>query len=323
MNSMEHIERIGASLAIEKAPKEADEDYYRRVAYSAIADWMQTTVFVGNGATSIVQLKNIAVAKVRMLQMLLPGMLPYDAEELVEHLYTVMLDNGVFLHRNYYVRPAPHRLIGNDSYAIVRGMCPEEHVSFSGLAPYIKQRTAPCDIYANFGLPGIPPEIIIEQLWKRASPVSADVHISEYLNINRKDRQPYYRSVPPEKLGMIYGRTRRNDFQYDYFLAYGDEIRRLSEDHITVSWHEYGCLHLMTTRQEQTVLAIFDGNSLVHIRFSFHLPKPDLRFLQYLSWPYKDTGFDDAWNFSLHKDLWPIVKDRIEFLRYKVVEKHA
>lgn len=320
---MEYLEQIGASLSIVKAPKEASKDYYRRVAYSAIADWMQTAVFVGNDATSIVQLKSIVVAKVRMLQELSPGMLTYSAEELVEHLYTIMLDNGVFLHRNYYVRPAPHRLIGNDSHAIVRGMCPEEHVSFSGLAPYIKQRTAPCDIYTAFGLPEISPEIITEQLWMRASPVSANVHISEYLNTTRKDKQSNSRSAPPEKSGMLYGRTRRNDFQYDYFLISGDEIRRLSEDHVNISWHEYGHLHLMTAKQEQTVSAIFDGTGLVHVRFSFHLPQPDLRFLQYLSWPYKDAMLDDVWNFSLHRDLWPIVKDRIEFLRYKVVEKHA
>lgn len=320
---MEYLEQIGASLAIAKAPKEASEDYYRRAAYSAIADWMQTAIFIGHDATSIVQLKSIAAAKVRMIQELSPGMLTYGAEELVEHLYTVMLDNGVFLHRNYSVRPAPHRLIGNNAYAIVRGMRPEEHVSFSGLAPYIKQQTAPCDIYAAFGLPGMTPEAITEQLWKRASPVSANVRIDEYLNTNRKDKQPYYCSAPPEKSGMLYGRTRKNDFQYDYFIVSGDEIRRLSEDYVTVSWHEYGRLHLMIAKQEQMASAIFDGNSLVYVHFSFHLPKPELRFLQYISWPYKDAKLDDVWNFSLHRDLWPIVKDRIEFLKYKVVEKNA
>lgn len=77
---MEYLEQIGASLSIVKAPKEASKDYYRRVAYSAIADWMQTAVFVGNDATSIVQLKSIVVAKVRMLQELSPGMLTYSAE---------------------------------------------------------------------------------------------------------------------------------------------------------------------------------------------------------------------------------------------------
>lgn len=320
---MKYLEQIGASLAIEKAPKETPEDYYRRVAYSAIADWMQTTVFIGNDATSIAQLKNIAVAKVRMIQELSPGVLTCDADELVEHLYTILRDNGVFLHRNYYVRPAPHRLIGNDSYAIVRGMYPEEHVSFSGLAPYINQRTAPCDICAAFGLPVITPETITEQLWKHGIPVSSNTPIGEYLNTARKDKQPYYRSAPPEKSGMLYGRTRRNDFQYDYFLVSDNQFRRLSEDHVNVSWHEYGRLHLMTVKQVQTVSAIFDGNGLVHVHFSFHLPQPDLRFLQYLAWPYKNAMLDDAWNFSIHSDVWPIVKERIEFLKYKVVEKHA
>lgn len=319
---MKFFEQIGAVLSIVRAPKEAAEDYYRRVAYSAIADWMQTTIFVGNDATSIVQLKSSAVAKVGMFQELSPGILTYDANELVEHLYTIMLENGVFLHRNYNVRPAPHRLIGNDSYAIVRGMCPEENVSFSGVAPYIKQRTTPCDIYAAFGLPEITPEAITEQLWKRATPVSANTYISEYLNTERKDKQPYFCSAPPRKWGMLYGRTRRNEFQYDYFLACSGEIRCLSEDHINVFWHEYGRLHLMTTKQGPTVSATFDGAGLVHVRFSFRLPQPDLRFLQYLAWPYKDTMLDDVWNFSLQRDLWPIVKERVEFLRYKVVEEH-
>lgn len=320
---MEYLKQIGNSLGVEKAPSESLEDYYRRVVYSAIADWMQTSAFIGGETTSIVQLKSVVSAKVRMIQDLSPSLLTYGADELVEHILGIMLENGVFLHRNYYVRPAPHRLIGNEKYAIIRGMCPEERVYFSGLAPFIEQRTSPCNIFAAFGLPDLSPEIITEQLWKRASPVSANVHINEYLNTTRKDKQPYYRSAPPEKNGMLYGRTRRNDYQYDYFLLSGDEIRRLSEDHVTVSWHEYGRLHLMTEKQEQTVSVMYDGTGLVHVRFSFHLPQPDLRFLQYLAWPYKDAMLDDVWNFSLHSDLWPIVKERIEFLRYKVVEKHA
>lgn len=320
---MKYLEQIGASLSIVKAPTEAQEDYYRRIAYSAIADWMHTAVFVGGDATSLVQLKGIAAAKVRMLKELSPKILTYNADELIDYIYTIMLDNGVFLHRNYYVRPAPHRLIGNDSYAIVRGMLPEEHVSFSGLAPYVKQRTAPCDIYAAFGLPEIPPEKITEQLWKRAIPVSANTRISEYLNTARKDKQPYYCSAPAERAGMLYGRTRRNDLQYDYYLVLGDEIRRLSEDHMSVSWHDYGRLYLMSAAQSLAVSSVFDGAGLVHVSFSFHLPQPDLRFLQYLAWPYKGAELNDVWSFSLHGDLWPIVKERLEFLRYKVVEKHA
>lgn len=320
---MEYLEQIGNSLGVEKAPNESLEDYYRRVVYSAIADWMQTSAFIGGETTSIVQLKSVVSSKVRMLQDLSPSLLAYGADELVEHIFGILLENGVFLHRNYYVRPAPHRLIGNEKYAIIRGMCPEEHVYFSGLAPFIGQRNSPCDIFAAFGLTDMCPEAITALLWKRGSPVPDNTHISEYLNTTRKNKQPYYRSSPADQTGMIYGRSRRNDFMYDYFLMSGSEIRRISEDHVSVHWHEYGRLHIMTTRQPQTVFATFDGNGLVHVNFSFHLPQPELRFLQYLAWPYKDSRLDDVWNYSIHRSLWPIVKERVEFLKYKVVEKHA
>lgn len=319
---MEYLEQIGTSLGIAKAPKESSSSFYRRIAYSAIADWMQTSAFVGGDVTSIVQLKSLTVEKARMIQALSPTVLPYDADELVEHIYEILIDNGVFLHRNYYIRPAPHRLIGNNTHALIRGMCPEEHASFSGLAPYTLQRTTPCNVYKAFGLTDICPETITEQVWKHGIPVSTNTYISEYLNTARKDKQPYYRSTPVDHKGLMYGRSRRNDSRYDYYLVSDNQIRRISEDHTSIFWHEYGRLHIMTTKQVQSVLASFDGAGLVHVSFSFHLPKPDLRFLQFLAWPYNDTAFDDIWNFSLHTDLWPIVKERVEFLGYKVVEHH-
>lgn len=320
---MEYLEQIGASLGIIKAPKESSGDYHRRVAYSAIGDWMQTSAFIGGEKTSIVQVKSTTVEKVRLIQELSPGLLTYGADEVVEHIFSIMLENGVFLHRNYYVRPAPHRLIGNEAFAIVRGMCPEEHVSFSGLAPCVKQRTSSCNVFTAFGLPDISPEIITKQLWNHGTPVSENTYINEFLNTARKDKQPYYRSTPPDRAGMLFGRSRRNDFLHDYYLVSGNEIRRISEDHVNVSWHEYGRLYLMTTKSEQIVVATHDGTGLVHTQFSFHLPQPDLHFLQYIAWPYRDAKIDDIWNFSLHSDLWPIIRERLEFLNYKVVEKHA
>lgn len=320
---MEYLEQIGASLGIVKGQKESTSDYYRRVAYSAIADWMQTSVFVGGDATSIVQVKRIALDKARIMEELSPGLLVCEIDELIEHIFNILLQNGVFLHRNFYVRPAPHRLIGNDSFAIVRGMCPEEHVCFSGLAPFLKQRNAPCNVYSAFGLPEIEIENITRQLWDRASRVDMDTHIGEYLNTSRSTRQPYYCSSPPDRTGMLLGRSRRNDSCYDYYLIFVNEIRRVSEDHVDVALHEYARLDLMEKKQVQTATATFDGPALVHVSFSYRLPKPDLRFLQFVSWPYKRAGLNDVWNFSLHGNLWPIVKARLEFLKYKVVEKNA
>lgn len=320
---MEYLEQIGAHLGIVKAPSESRIEYERRIAYSAIADWMQTSVYVGGETTSIVRVKNIAKDKARMFEELTPNIFIHPVDTLIDHIYDIILSNGVFLHSHYAVRPAPHRLIGNDSFAIVRGMYPEEPVCYSGLAPYTKQSFSPCNIYAAFGLPETSAESITEQLWKRGNPVSNDIQVNEFLNTRRVGTQPYFCPSSPDASGMLFGRSRRDTFAYDYYLICDNEVRRISEDHIHVGLHEYARLYLMIQKQPQTATVTFDGTDLVHLTFSFHLPQPDLRFLQYLSWPYRDAGPEDLWRFSLHSNLWPIVEERLQFLAYKVVKKHA
>lgn len=320
---MGHFEQIGASLGIRQSTGETQYNYQKRILISLVSDWMQTDVFSGGYETSIKHVKQIGLEKVHFIKEMLPDALPYDEHELIEYIYDTLIANGIFLHRDYNVRSAPHRLIGDDNYAIVRGMYPEELVSFSGLCPYTNQSGTSSNIADSFALPSIPLEKIVNMVWNRSIPTPSGTHIDEYIDTNRKPRSAYYRSYISDSSGMIFGRIRRLDFHYDYYLIVDDDIRRIPEDYVSVSLHEYARLYLMEQKQVQTVMAILDKDNTVELEFSYHLPQPDLRFLRYIAWPDNDKNLNDAWSFTLQQELWPMLKERLLFLNYKVVEKYA
>lgn len=319
---VDFLETIGQALRLRQGSRESFSAFYGRIIYSAISDWLQTTIFTGERETSVVQVKRVGLEKTHMMQELFPEIVPLDAQVLLDYFYSTLLDNGVFLHRNFYVRPAPHRFIGNTCFSIVRGMQPEEIVSFSGLAPYVKQKAIFTNIAMAFGLPDIPLEKITEVVWKHSIPTTNDLHIDEYLNTNHSVGQPYYRSRPTMDDKMTMGRIRRENVLYDYYLVSNTKIRRISEQYINASYHEYARLYLMTQTKPQIVTATIDGKNLVYLDFSFHLPKPDLRFLRYIAWPSQENPLDNVWNFCMAYELWPIMKERLEFLKYKVVETY-
>lgn len=320
---MDYLERLGGMIGLRKGNKESAKAYQRRILLSVVSDWMQTAVHTGEEMTSVVHVKQVGMEKLHAFQEL--GCLDstFDIQALVAYVYDTLLENGAFLHRSHNVRPAPHRLIGDDAIAIVRGMCPEELVRFSGLAPYVKQRVAPCAVEGAFDLPMTSPEQITTMLWKHGIPVSRDIRVDEYLNTERSSRGQYYIPRPPKAKGLLYGYAYNPDGQHDFYLISETEAKRISPDYILLHYHEYARLFLMTQNQSQNVYARFDGNSLVYLEFNFHLPDPDLRFLRYIAWPNKGDVLDDAWNFSISCDLWPLLKTRLEFLDYKVVEIHA
>ena len=320
---MNYLEQLGNKLHLRKGIRENSDNYQWRVLLSVISDWMLTAVHTGDDVTSVVHVKQVGLEKLRAFQDM--GCIDFslDNQSLVDYVYETLLENGAFLHRSHNVRPAPHRLIGDSKYAIVRGMCPEEKVEFSGLAPYVQQRVEPVPIETAFDLPTVSCEQITALLWNRGIPTNYSIRMEAYLNTGRAAKGQYYCQTAPITKGMLYGYVRNNDSQYDFYLISDSEIRRISPDYIAVRLHEYARLYLMTQSKPQQVTAWIDGDNVVHLEFDFHLPYADLRFLRYIAWPGKSGALDDVWNFCVARNLWPWVKRRLEFLDYKVVEIHA
>lgn len=205
----------------------------------------------------------------------------------------------------------------------MRGMLPEEDVSFTGLAPYVSQPAQLTDWQVAFDLTVVPPNDMIDFLWKRSEPVPNTVYIGEYLNTERKTGQGYYRMKPMANAKTQLGRTLRSDHQYDYYLLRDGEKRRISEDYIMTSFHDYVRLAIMNRAQRQRAIATRGQSDLVHLNLTYLLPRPELRFLRLIAWPEDDgTTLEEAWRFCLMRAVWPIMKERLEFLNYEVIEEN-
>ena len=320
---MNYLEQLGEKLQLFSGVHEKPAEYQWRILLSVISDWMQTAVHTGDDTTSVVHVKQVGMEKLRAFQDMQCVGFPIDNQAVVNYIYETLLENGAFLHRSHNVRPAPHRLIGDSAYAIVRGMCPEEKVDFSGLAPYVQQRVEPIQIEAMFDLPSTSPEQITALLWKRGIPAPSTTNMDAYLDVERTAGRQYYCLKPPKCKGLRYGYVRNSDAQHDYYLMSDNETRRIGSDYTDVHFHEYARLYLMTQNRTQQVTACYDGDNIVHLRFDFHLPYPDLRFMRYIAWPDKCGNLDDAWNFCIARKIWPLLRTRLEFLNYKVVETYA
>lgn len=316
--------RIGESLGVSRGAAESEEAYCRRVAMSALSDWMLTAAFMGMRETSVYAVRQLAREKCALFRELMRDGAFYDVEALVDYVYGVLRDNGFFLHRSGYVRPAPRRLIGGEAFSLVRGMLPEEDVRFTGLAPWIAQAAQVTDWQAAFDLTELSPEAATDLLWKRGSPAPDDARIDEYLDAKPSRGKRYYRADPARDADMQLGRTRRSEWNHDYYLLRGREKRRIPENYTDVWLHDYVRLDLVNRARRQRVCARFDGAGLVYLNITYLLPRPELRFLRLIAWPDNETSpeLDEAWRFCLAREAWPMLRERLEFLHYEVIEEH-
>lgn len=321
---MKHLEQIGESLGVPRGAAESEGVYCRRVAMSALSDWMLTAAFMGERESSVYAVKRLAREKCALFRELMRDAAFYDVQALVDYVYGVLLDNGFFLHRSGYVRPAPRRLIGGEAFALVRGMLPEEDVRFTGLAPWVAQAAQVTDWQTAFDLTELPPEAATDLLWKRGIPAPDDARIDEYLNVERSKGQSYYRAKPLRNVALQLGRTRRSEWNHDYYLLRGREKRRIPENYIEARLHDYVRLDLANRARRQRVYARFDGAGLVYLNFTYLLPRPELRFLRLIAWPDNESSpeLDEAWRFCLAREVWLMLRERLEFLHYEVIEEH-
>jgi len=91
---------------------------------------------------------------------------------------------------------------------------------------------------------------------------------------------------------------------------------------VKASVHGYVMLAVVNGRKKQKAVARI-GGELVLLELGYLLPKPDTRFLRFVSWPYNlETIADQRFRFCLHPRVWPVVRDRLEFLGFAVEEQY-
>ena len=102
----------------------------------------------------------------------------------------------------------------------------------------------------------------------------------------------------------------------------GNEIRRLTDDYVSASVQAYAALAIVNRQRKQSALAKI-SKELVELELGYLLPGPDARFLRFVSWPGSLHIVPNAsFKVSLHPWIWPIIRDRLNFLGFAVEERY-
>ncbi len=316
------MQTIGRDISIFPGKEETKDHYMDRVILSAGAAWMLTAVHNQAGKVSVESIKETAREKIaEYLKIAGRDTMP-DIQLIVNCLYQTLLNNGMFYHEPHNVRPARHGEIALRGISIIRGLLPEEKVSFAGMAPYVTGY-GDADPAECFMLWDRDAEETIRSAWKHSSPQEDTVKIDQYLRIKHKPFEEYYDYKRRDEAECTLGRSKKTEgFGYDYFILRGRQARRLTDDYINAYVHDYLRIAIVNGEEKQVIHAKLTDN-LVEVRISYKLPIPEERFLRFISWPEDNNKLKDPiYNISLHPRVWPVVKERMEYLGYRVEEQH-
>ncbi len=315
-------QEAGMQMDIMKDRSETDLSFCCRVMFSALSKWVLTTVGGSEQPVSVVRIQQIIEEKISGYLKLMPNECAVNLSSAVDMVYNTLLENGAFYHLQYNVRPVSHKLISCGDISFIRGLTPEEKVSFSGLAPFVQQSSSDGNLVDDFMLWTLGNEETIDLVWRRSTPVDSTVNLEEYLNLARTSGR-YYTGKRNPNWSFALARSRQpgNMYNHDYYILMGDEVRRIPNDYQEASIHEYVRLAMMNKVKRQTVTASIREH-IVTVEFGYLLPVPDLRLIRFISWPVDITDVKNAFRFILHPAIWPGVKNRLISLGYEVHENH-
>lgn len=308
MRVRQFVEQIGHELHIHAADHETVEQYLQRVVLSASSCWMLTAIHGGDGQVSVQRIKRAAHSRLTAFVQLCPELVGLDVNAVTEYLYYIHVENGSFYHTPNQVRPIRRQLIGAADCAFVRGMLPEEPVSFSGAAPYMNASGELRDLPRSFDLPSQSPVEILAMLWKRGVPQPF---------VNDGTYETLHGDGVTRRISRAVLRRPHDGAGYDFYLLDGQRFCRIPGESNLQYLVDYAQLAMESSKARVTIRP-----HLVSISFVTRLPTPDLRFLRYAAWPDNINSLRHVWRFSLAPNIWPIYRERLQFLDYTVEENH-
>lgn len=305
-------------LGLQANKSEAVDFYHDRLILSAASAWMHWLAHSQRGPISIARLIQDTEEHVSSLIAAMAKADQLDAGIIVRYIYGLLLKNGDFYHTNLFVRPAAFRRIPVLHATLIRGMEPDLDVTFSGIAPFIKDDSDPVDLHLCFDLPEITPFEILNYVWRNAQPVN-DAILCEFLQPDVQEGKQYYSSTRPAMAGPLLARSNIGAQQYEYFLTEEATVKRIPNEWINVGYHEYCRLALMNQHGKRSTPAI-DFGETVRFQPAYLLPRRELSFFRYVSWPTDLSDCESPWSFHVSSALWPTVKQRLKYLGCEVNE---
>lgn len=305
--ALEFWRETGEQMDLRQDPSEEAGAYALRVLRSALSRWAQIMPHLNEQGVSVMQLRQRIHRKYEDYAALLP--IPGEAGgNLEEEIYQTLLANGAFYHRAHNLQPARHKRIGTERVSLIRGLGPEERTGFSGLAPFTRDAAGAMDVAGEYDLWKMEGRETLALIWAGSTAAETD-SFDEYLDLSRTEGKTYTKHRTAQApFALARNRTAGRGSGREYYVIQGEEARRIPEQFLEASLHEYLQLFLMNQVIPPKVTAVC-GPSLVRFETEMKLPEPDLRFVRYVAWPMPDDP-ESLLRFSVHPDLWPVLKDR-------------
>lgn len=320
-NHYDFFRRVGNDLMIWPAEGEHQEAFIQRVILSAVSKWMLTSLYAGQGKTSVRSVRSRAEKKTFSFLEMAGLLSAVTAENIVEYIYDVLLQNGMFYHIRDNVLPVTNQAIGLDNAAVIRGLLPDEKAFFSGCAPCTVGKYEN-DIAEEFDLWNTGGSKTIELVWERSERTTGEIAISEWLNLERKGNETYYLERRRDTNSITIGRNRKSQIpkDYDYYIIRNRETRRIPEDVREYALHEYLRTAIMNAYRRQRI-SFHSYTGKLDIDIGYLPPRSEVRFLKLFAWPSGLTRLNNPFKVSIHPDLFPLLESRFRFLGYTVEEE--
>ena len=326
---------ISDELNIRRGTSEGDENFKRRIIYSAISRTTYASLwdkdFDDESCVSVTHVKKKATELLNIyLQLYSEARIDIG---LPEELYKIFLTSGLIYHKAYRVTPSIYSEAVQGKILFLRGMPPSEKVFVSGAGFYrCNEKIFPSeeklsDIREMFGLS----EKNLETVWqdlidKSVWHVVEDWQDMEFLRVSPPFNKGYWQDKP-ERNGKISLARSSGQFEprsyYSYKFSDGKFLCsqipqwQTYDEHFQSSvYRKFSCACLAVLKTLPPTEFKTDGD-IVQVKFKYLFPPSELCLMRLYSWPQFFDKFPNDFKRTFDTKIFFALKPLFEQLGYE------
>ena len=317
------LNEVSERLNIPREPHEAEEQWYKRLAYSLVGGHMLASLYDFDDDYSSEALeKNKTVSMQHVLKRgegltSTLGIDDLDCAYLRE-LYT---QTGYMLHKNNRLVYPPQKTANDGDVSFIRGIVPWDNAFIGGIGLYTENTgIKEISVGKMFGITEQNIDKWFSDFIKRISWQQTNnlPHEAEFLNIDDKATNGYWQTKVP-KYGMSLCRS-NGIGQKEYSLV---RISDKTEKIVLPEWQtENGeylriAIALRIEKNNAPIATVILKKHIAEIEIDYLLPKAEQNFFELYSWP--NIG-NNKWRRIIAIKIYPTFRHMLERLGYEINE---
>ena len=325
---------ISDELNIRRGMSESEENFKRRIIYSAISRTAYASLwdkdFDDESCVSVTHIKGKISELLNIYLQLYPEA-RIDAG-LSEELYENFLTTGLIYHKAYRVAPSIYREAVQGKILFLRGMPPSEKVFVSGAGFYrCNEKIFPSEkklsnIREMFGVS----EKNLETVWqdlldKSVWHVMEDWKDMEFLRVSPPFNKGYWQDAPERDGKISLARIGQIKSRSYYIYKFSDgkilcsqipQWQTYDENFQSSVYRKFSCACLAALKTLPSTEFKMDGD-IIHVNFKYLFPPSELRLMRLYSWPQFFDKFPNDFKRTFDTKIFFALKPLFEQLGYE------